>query len=330
MFHSNRLFLLVLAPMLLLAPAPQRTFLKLATVSAGGVDGATALLRTAIADAGWKVIADYEAGVNRKKCSYRSHVVIADWPEYARTVQQADKRGAFAAPLRFVVFEDESGVHVGAVNPRSLNRTIVAEQGRDAEFDTFAGKLEAAVHKHIPGTTTQYGQRRDRGRIGKTMGVMAGGPFEGKVELVVSAPIGTQTLNTFADEFYTRLEKISASGEWKMRPVFKHVISADVVVVGMTSEAMEAKSFDIVGSGGSEARGRMRCPGIDHAAAYPVEVVLVRSGNRVDAQIIDEMFRMKMYFEDAGKMAFAKNMGMPGSLEEEIRQKVRAALAPAT
>lgn len=329
MFRSSRLLGLVLAPVLLLAPAPQRTFLKLATVNAGGVDGAVAQLRTAIGDAGWKVIADYEAGVNRKKCSYRSHVLIADWPEYARAVQQPDKRGAFAAPLRFVVFEDEGGVHIGAVNPRSLNRTIVAEQGRDDEFAAFAEKLEAAVHKHIPGTTTQYGQLRERGRIGKTMGVMAGGPFEGKTEVLVSAPIGSKSLGGFADEFYSRLEKQSSSGDWKMRPVFKQVITADVVVIGMTSDAMEAKSFDIVGAGGSNARGKMRCPGIDHAAAYPVEVVLVRSGNRVDAQIIDEMFRMKMYFEDAGKVAFAKNMGMPGSLEEEIRQKVRAALVPA-
>jgi hypothetical protein len=41
------------------------------------------------------------------------------------------------------------------------------------------------------------------------------------------------------------------------------------------------------------------------------------------------MFRMKMYFEDAGKMAFAKNMGMPGSIEEELKQKVRSAFSTA-
>jgi hypothetical protein len=31
------------------------------------------------------------------------------------------------------------------------------------------------------------------------------------------------------------------------------------------------------------------------------------------------MYRMKMYFEDAGKIAFAKNMGMPGSIERSIK-----------
>jgi hypothetical protein len=33
---------------------------------------------------------------------------------------------------------------------------------------------------------------------------------------------------------------------------------------------------------------------------------------------------MKMFFEDAGKMAFAKNMAMPGSIEDEIRDKIKA------
>ncbi len=38
------------------------------------------------------------------------------------------------------------------------------------------------------------------------------------------------------------------------------------------------------------------------------------------------MFRMKMFFEDAGKMKFARNMGMPGSIEDEIKDMIRAAL----
>jgi hypothetical protein len=39
------------------------------------------------------------------------------------------------------------------------------------------------------------------------------------------------------------------------------------------------------------------------------------------------MYRMKMYFEDAGKWAFMKNMGMPGSIADEISAQVRPALA---
>ena len=35
--------------------------------------------------------------------------------------------------------------------------------------------------------------------------------------------------------------------------------------------------------------------------------------------------RMKMYFEDAGKWAFMKNMGMPGSIASETEAQIQAA-----
>jgi hypothetical protein len=36
---------------------------------------------------------------------------------------------------------------------------------------------------------------------------------------------------------------------------------------------------------------------------------------------------MKMCFEDAGKWSFMKNVGMPGSIADEISAQVRPALA---
>jgi hypothetical protein len=57
--------------------------------------------------------------------------------------------------------------------------------------------------------------------------------------------------------------------------------------------------------------------------------VVARDAGGVRVRVVDTMFRMKMYFEDAGKWAFMKNMGMPGSVEDEIAAQVRAALRPA-
>ena len=36
--------------------------------------------------------------------------------------------------------------------------------------------------------------------------------------------------------------------------------------------------------------------------------------------IVNEMYRMKVFFEDAGMLAFAKNMTMPDKIEKEIRK----------
>lgn len=37
---------------------------------------------------------------------------------------------------------------------------------------------------------------------------------------------------------------------------------------------------------------------------------------------------MKRHFANAGKQAFTNNMGMPGSIQEEITAQVRGAVAP--
>ena len=69
----------------------------------------------------------------------------------------------------------------------------------------------------------------------------------------------------------------------------------------------------------------MRCPGTAHAAAYPIEILFVQKQTVVWVRLLDTMYRMKMFFEDAGKMTFAKNMGMPGSIKKEIKNKIKQA-----
>lgn len=303
-------------------------YVNLATVTGSSVERVVADVRTVITGAGWKVLADYDAGVNRQKCAFQAHVFVVDWPEFTRAALRDSKLGAFAAQVRLSVFEDEEGVHVAMVNPRSLSRTVVAEQGRDDEWSTLALGIEKAVRSRLPGRAVEFGQMRDEGRIGKTMGVMAGGPFPGRVREVLSTSLAGETLDRYASGLYTRLGEQRSAGEWQLRPVFLQLTSnPDVAVIGITSERVEATSFDIVTTGGNSARAKMRCPGIDHAAAYPIELVVVKDGGNVKVQVIDEMFRMKIYFEDAGMMAFMKNMGMPSSIGNELRQKVRGGSA---
>ena len=92
-----------------------------------------------------------------------------------------------------------------------------------------------------------------------------------------------------------------------------------MVILGVSGAAMEAKAFGIVGAGGDDARSKFSCPGLAYAAAFPVELVIRRDGGQVRVEAIDAMFRMKMYFEDAGQMKFARNMMMPGSIADELK-----------
>jgi hypothetical protein len=55
-------------------------------------------------------------------------------------------------------------------------------------------------------------------------------------------------------------------------------------------------------------------------------VVVTKDKGSVHVRTVDSMYRMKMYFEDAGKWAFMKNLGMPGSIADEISAQVRPAV----
>lgn len=292
-------------------------------------DQAVTAIRGALAGSPARVLTDYALGVERDDCRYGAHVFVLHVPEHSQALLRRAAHAAFAIPLRLAVFEDENGVLVSASNPASLNRTIVAETGFETETERALTVLRGVVRTAFPGTLAerQYGQVRHEGLIGKTMGVIAGGPFPDKIEEIASVPLPDGDVSHVAQKLYAGLEQRGGTRRWGMRPLYLlEFAESGVVVIGMTGQPMEAKAFQIVGQGSDESRHGLACPGIDHAAAFPLELVIVRDGDRARVHLIDAMFRMKMYFEDAGKMKFAANMRMPGSIENEIRDKVEESL----
>ncbi len=323
----------ILAAILLFVPSHLTAqdigvFLRIADPATGTVDELSTNLAGAIEGAGWNLLASYDAGVDPEACTYRARVFVVDWPEHTRVVLSKGTHGAFAAPIRVAVFEDELGVHVSAVNPRSLNRTIVAEEGMDDEWARFSRILRRTLATGMGLTPAEgeFGQFRDKGRIGRTLGIMAGGPFQEKMKPVATVEAGEGGVGALAQSVFETLEAGSPGLEWGVRPIYIMNLAENVAVVGFTGERMDSRSFSIVGKGSDKSRSDYACPGIDHAAAYPVEVVFLQEGNEINVILVDEMYRMKMFFEDAGKMSFARNMGMPGSIEDEIKDLVRSVL----
>lgn len=304
-------------------------YLRLVQSSPLPFDQVSSRLEKALVEAGWTVAARMDSGVDASACSFRGRVIVAYTQAYLDRVMAAGPHAAFAVPIRFVVWEDESGVNVGATNPMNLNRTIVDEASPPQDWADVAASIRAVAGAAFPGTAAggEYGQRRKDARIGRTMGIMAGGKFTDKLKDVVVRPAAGQTASEVAGHLFNGMAALAGEGQWKIRPVY--VIDMPryrVAIVGVTGTVMEERSFSIVRDGGDDARKSMACPGIDHAAAYPVEVSVAVLGGEVKVSLVDEMYRMKMFFENAGTMAFAKNMRMPGSIEDEIKDKIRRVL----
>ena len=85
-------------------------------------------------------------------------------------------------------------------------------------------------------------------------------------------------------------------------------------LLGISRKRTEAESFKIVG----EETEANKCPGIDHLCAYPVEVLIMMKGDQLVIHTQREMFRMDMYFWDAGMGAFMNHMNMPSMLDDSI------------
>jgi uncharacterized protein (DUF302 family) len=307
-----------------------RVYLLLAENVPGSFDQVVQRLVDQVDESGWEIVGRVDAGTDYDGCEYKAHVLILHSLDYAATVLQAGLRGAFAVPIRVAVFEDEGGIHVGATNPLSLNRTMVAEEGMQEEWLAVAEDLRALGAAAFPEavSTAEYGQKRDKGRIGRTMGIMAGGPFDEKITEVVRMPRTDEFgLSQVAARLMDGMGAIPGDWEWQLAPVFAIDLQEQgFAVLGVAGAEVERRSFKIVGKGGDDRRKDYRWPGVNHAPAYPVEVVIAEEGEEIAVYVVNEMFRMKMYFENAGKMAFARNMGMPGSIEDELKDKIRASL----
>ena len=73
-------------------------------------------------------------------------------------------------------------------------------------------------------------------------------------------------------------------------------------------------------------------PGVDHAPALPLEVLVYNDGKETRVVQYGEMWRMQLYFWDAGYLAFAKNTLIPSvifdSIDEALKPAASAILIP--
>jgi hypothetical protein len=145
---------------------------------------------------------------------------------------------------------------------------------------------------------------------------MGGGAFSEKI-VTVLAPAKAP-----AEVAEALKAGLTEAAGWHAIYVYK--ASEDVFIVGLTSAKTEGRAFGIAGE--KRATEANPFPGLDHAAAFPIEVVVTKSGTGSSVTLLKEMWRMKLYFQDAGNWAIMKNMQMPGDIQNEIEAAVRKAV----
>lgn len=294
-------------------------YVKVVEKAKGSFDEVSARVDSALKNAGWEVLATYNPGLP-EGCPFRSRVVVFSSPSYAKSIMANGVKAAFALPLRAGIYEDESGINVAVLNPASINRTMIHETRLDDLSLSTINSIVDAISKEVPGTVVkkQIGELRNKGRVGG----MGGGDFLDKVEEVYAA-------QDDSDAAFRKVSESVRRGILENKKNWKLLYTLDLsahgaLIFGVTEAKMEGRAFRIAGE--KRSSDTYRFPGIDHNSAFPIEVIVYKDGGKVRVVLLDEMYRMKVYFEDAGKWAFMKNMRMPGQIQDEIVEMVTANL----
>lgn len=311
----KRLYLFLLVFFLTLSPAlaaeEYGTFVKVVENASGSFDEVSSAVESGLKKAGWDILATFNPGVP-EGCEFRSRVVVFTSQKYAQTIMEHGVKSAFALPLRAGIYEDETGIHVAVVNPASINRTIIGEADLDDLSLATSNSIVEAIAGAVQGDAVkkQVGQMRKKGRVGG----MGGGDFFDKIEEVYKASDDDDgSFNKVVDGVRSGI--LDNEKNWSL--IYSYDLSSyDTVVFGMTETGMEGRAFSIAGE--KRSSKSYRFPGLDHGAAFPIEVIVYKEDGGVKVVTMDGMYRMKLYFEDAGMWAFIKNMGMPGDIEDDV------------
>ncbi len=294
-------------------------YVKVVEKAKGSFDEVSGKVESALKSGGWEVLSTYTSGVP-DGCKFRSRVIVFTSPSYAKSIISNGTKAAFALPLRAGIYEDETGVNVAVVNPASINRTIIHETKLDALSLATINSVIDLISKNVPGNVVkkQIGEIRNRGRVDG----MGGGDFLNKVEEVYSFPEASDAALRSVSE-NVKKGILENKKNWKL--IYTLDLSAEgAVIFGVTEAKMEGRAFGIAGE--KRSSDSYRFPGIDHNAAFPIEVIVFKDSGKTRVAVLDGMYRMKLYFEDAGKWAFMKNMRMPGQIQDDIVEMVKAKL----
>ncbi len=294
-------------------------YVKVVEKAKGNFDEVSGKVESALKRGGWDILASYASGVP-EGCAFRSKVIVFSSPTYAKSIMSNGVKATFALPLRAGIYEDETGINVAFVNPASINRTMVHETKLEDLSLSTMNSIADIISRNVPGNIVrrQIGEIRQKGRVGG----MGGGDFLGKIEEVYSASDDSDaSLKNISENVKKGI--IENKKNWKL--IYTLDLSAQgAVIFGVTEPKMEGRAFGIAGE--KRSSGSYRFPGIDHDAAFPIEVVVYKDAGKTRVAVLDGMYRMKVYFEDAGKWAFMKNMRMPGQIQDDIVEMTKAKL----
>ncbi len=268
---------------------------------------------------------------------HRARVYVLTSPSYAAAAANEPARTISAQILRVAVYTtgDSQATYVNMANPVAHAMVFYANSPNYDAMITAAASAADEIRNTVaavPGDamSAQSEPMRSEKHYRKFKGdgparMMAKFRTFEKSQLVIS--------ETDAASFDDVLGQVEAalsgstvadandSRGWE--PVTTVRLRDDAAYIGVTNPYIEDKMVRINSrfrkDGKSEASPY---PGVDHVAALPTDILVVREDDRTLVLHYGQMWRMQLYFWDSGYRAFTANVGVPARIANSIEDAI--------
>jgi len=263
----------------------------------------------------------------------QASVFVVTSPTYLEAAAGESARTISAQILRIAVYTwgEDLQTLVNMTNPEAHAMVFYAESDNyDAMLEAArqaADEIRAALSE-IPGeaVSIQQSPMRTENHYRKYKG---DGPARMMTKFRRYEKSQRPIAETTADEFQKTVDAIAAtlgsseisdSSEatgWER--LVQIPVGDDAVLFGISNPYIEDKMVRINSRFRSDGKtDETPYPGVDHVAALPTEVLVIKEDGETQVLQYGQMWRMQLYFWDSGYRAFTANVGVPGTIFNSI------------
>ena len=268
---------------------------------------------------------------------HQAKVYVLTSPGLIEAAASEAPRTASAQILRIAVFTsgDEQNTFVNMANPVPQAMIFFDESG---DYDALLKAAGAAAQEmrdlvaEIPGNVVSA-QSEPLRKEKKYRGFNGDGPAKMMAKFRTWDESQLPLFEDSSDNFDAVVEKVLANlsndevvdaeqaGGWEV--ISKIQLRDDVVHIGLTNPFIEDRMIGINSRFRKDGKSDLSpYPGVDHVAALPTDLLIVKEGGKTLVLHYGQMWRMQLYFWDSGYRAFTANMGVPGDIVESIEEAV--------
>jgi hypothetical protein len=270
--------------------------------------------------------------------THQARFYVLTSPAYADAAASESPRTISAQILRIAVFTtgDEQATFVNMANPVAH---AMVYYSNSSDYDALIAAARSAAEEirqlveAVPGkaVSLQTGPSRTEKKYRKFNGdgpakMMAKFRNWQESQLLIMADEAAN-FESVVEQVVARLGAgpVSDAEEavgWEI--VSQIRLRDDVVHLGLTNPFIEDRMVRINSRFRNDGKSDLSpYPGVDHVAALPTEVLIVKEGDETLVLHYGQMWRMQLYFWDSGYRAFTANVGVPGTIVNSIEDAIQ-------